>query len=87
MSPLCPTGPNLLGQSIAKYGSNWRIMFGDDLELTPGHPKKNRAYVLPDGEIVAWGKCAEGGDLTALGAQGVNNYNDFWHARRVYEKT
>src|SRR5712671_1670891 len=25
MSPLCPTGPTLIGQSIAKYGSNPRI--------------------------------------------------------------
>jgi hypothetical protein len=52
--------------------------------LTPTHGQKNRAFVLPDGTIMAWSKPAGGGDLTGLGARGVNNYNELWAARKVY---
>jgi len=30
------------------------------------------------------GKLTSGGDLTGVGAKGVNNYNELWHARKVY---
>jgi hypothetical protein len=55
------------------------------LELTPTHEQKNRAFILPDGTIMAWSKPSGGGDLTGVGAKGVNNYNELWHARSVYE--
>jgi hypothetical protein len=66
-------------------GSQADFVYGDYLELTPTHQQKNRAFVLPDGTILAWSKPSEGGDLTGLGARGVNNYNELWHARRIYE--
>ena len=84
ITPLCPTGPSLLGRALATHGGNANAVYGDYLELTPMHRKTNRAFVLPDGTIMAWGKPAEGGDLTALGATGVNNYNEMWTARTVY---
>jgi mannosyltransferase OCH1-like enzyme len=84
ISPLCPTGPSLWGRAIAMTGVDKSIVFGDSVELTPGHQKKNKAMVLPDGSILAFKKQAEGGDLAALGASGTNNYNEFWHQRRVY---
>lgn len=85
ITPLCPTGPTLLGRALAMNGSQADFIYGDYLELTPTHQQKNRAFVLPDGTILAWSKPSEGGDLTGLGARGVNNYNELWHARRIYE--
>lgn len=86
ITPLCPTGPTLLGQSLARHGSDADYVFGDYLELTPAYEQKNRAFVLPDGTIMAWSKPAGGGDLTGLGASGTNNYNELWQQRRIYAR-
>ena len=85
ITPLCPTGPTLLGAALAANGGNVNDVFGDYLELTPTYEQKNRAFVLPNGTIMAWSKPSGGGDLTGVGAKGVNNYNELWHARKVYE--
>lgn len=85
ITPLCPTGPTLLGAALAANGGQTDFVYGDYLELTPTHEQKNRAFILPDGTIMAWSKPSGGGDLTGVGAKGVNNYNELWQARRVYE--
>jgi mannosyltransferase OCH1-like enzyme len=84
ITPLCPTGPTLLGAALAANGSNANFVYGDFLELTPTHEQKNKAFVLPDGTIMAWHKPSGGGDISALGANGVNNYNIMWQQRQVY---
>ena len=84
ITPLCPTGPTLLGAALAANGGNVNHIFGDYLELTPTYEQKNRAFVLSDGTIMAWSKPSGGGDLTGVGAKGVNNYNELWHAKSVY---
>ncbi len=84
ITPLCPTGPTLLGKALAVNGSQADFIYGDYLELTPTYEQKNRAFVLPDGTIMAWSKPSGGGDLTGVGAKGVNNYNELWAARQVY---
>jgi hypothetical protein len=84
ITPLCPTGPTLLGKALAAHGGQSDFVYGDYLELTPTHEQKNRAFVLPDGTIMAWSKPSGGGDLTGVGAKGVNNYNELWAARQVY---
>lgn len=84
ITPLCPTGPTLLGQALAMNRGQGDFVYGDYFELTPTHEQKNRAFVLPDGTIMAWSKPSGGGDLTGLGAKGVNNYNELWAARAVY---
>lgn len=84
ITPLCPTGPALLGKALAVNGSQSDFAYGDYLELTPTHQNKNRAFVLPDGTIMGWGKPSDGGDLTRLGAKGTNNYNELWAQRQVY---
>jgi hypothetical protein len=84
ITPLCPTGPTLLGAALAANGGNANSVYGDYLELTPTHEQKNRAFVLPDGTIMAWSKPSGGGDLTGVGAKGVNNYNELWAARQAY---
>lgn len=84
ITPLCPTGPTLLGRALAMNGSDPDFIYGDYLELTPAHEQKNRAFVLPNGTIMAWSKPSGGGDLTGLGAKGVNNYNELWAQRKIY---
>jgi mannosyltransferase OCH1-like enzyme len=84
ITPLCPTGPTLLGAALAANGSQPDFVYGDFLELTPTHEQKNKAFVLPDGTIMAWHKPSGGGDLTGVGAKGVNNYNEMWNKREVY---
>jgi len=84
VTPLCPTGPTLWGRAIAMTGVDATYAFGDFLELTPLHSKKNKAMVMPDGTIFAFNKQSEGGDLKSLGAKGTNNYNHFWHSKNVY---
>ena len=84
VTPLCPTGPSLLGEALALHRGNSRHLFGDFLELTPAHQIRNHAFVLSDGTILAWGKRAGGGNLTRLGVSGGNNYNDLWKARQIY---
>lgn len=84
ITPLCPTGPTLLGAALATHGGNANHVFGDYLELTPTYEQKNRAFVLPNGTIMAWSKPSGGGDLTQLGAKGTNNYNELWQARKAY---
>lgn len=85
ITPLCPTGPTLLGEALAANRGNANFVYGDYLELTPAYQQKNRAFVLPNGTIMAWSKPAGGGDLAGLGAKGVNNYNQLWANREVYE--
>ncbi len=84
ITPLCPSGPALIGQALAINGGQSDIIYGDYLELTPSREQKNRGFVLPDGTIMGWGKPSAGGDLTGLGASGTNNYNELWAARKVY---
>lgn len=86
ITPLCPTGPTLLGAALAANGGNVNFVYGDYLELTPTHEQKNRAFVLPDGTLLAWSKPSGGGDLTGLGAKSVNNYNELWAKRAIYAK-
>jgi mannosyltransferase OCH1-like enzyme len=86
LTPLCPTGPTAWGKAIALSQLDNTVIFGDSVELTPQHHNKNKALVLPDGTIFALKKPANGGDLTALGATGVNNYNDLWYTKNLYVK-
>ena len=81
---LCPTGPVVLGRAFAEEGEGTGRIFGEFMYLTPALKKKNGSFVLPDGTLFAFAKPAGGGDLSALGAVGTNNYNDFYHARTVY---
>jgi mannosyltransferase OCH1-like enzyme len=85
ITPLSPTATPVLGQALAKHGEQANYVYGDFLQLTPTHEKQNTAFVLPDGTILAWGKTAGGGDLSAFGAKGVNNYNDLWRSKRLYQ--
>jgi hypothetical protein len=85
-SPLDPTGPNLFGKSLAMHGPDPKHVYGDVIDLTPHKKNKNRAFVLPEGDIVAWAKPRHlgGGGLAKLGVEGTNNYVEIWNSRQAY---
>jgi hypothetical protein len=82
------TGPGLFGKMLALYAREEDGFVGDYLQLTPCHPRKNMAFVLPDGRILAFGKVTAGSTqstgLEAFGAAGTNSYPQLWAAREVY---
>src|SRR5262249_39332781 len=90
-NPLYPTGPVVFGRALIaaeaeqnqqeKAEDRW---IGIMQPLTPGKQNENCCYIAPDHSLIAIKVKSIGGDLTHLGAMGTNNYNHFWHARRVY---
>lgn len=85
-TPLCPVGTTALGRAIAETADPRLSVFGDFVELTPHHVSKNRAFVMPDGKILAFYKSSGGGDIRSLGMSGSNSYNDVWHSRTMYSE-
>ncbi len=93
-NPLYPTGPVLFGESIAKSSRNLNIIFGDlicpKIPFTKkGIPFLKRfirgKFILPDGEVIGLLKSSKGGDLSGLGAEGTNNYNELWMKKKIYK--
>ena len=81
-----PTGPSVLGCSIAHHHHNYKFISGRLMQLTPSHKYKNTSFVLPDGTLFAlfkkgWLKNGP----TAFGVEpGTNNYSDMWHQKDIY---
>jgi hypothetical protein len=86
--PLDPTGPGLLGRALMLCDADPAVMTGSYGPLTPDHPRKNFAFVLPDGTILGWGKVTHGtpayDGLRAFRAAGTNSYNLLWERGLVY---
>lgn len=90
-NPLYPTGPVLWGRSLitAKAERKQNVDADDQWvgvcrPMTPGQKQGNICFITPDHSLVAIRAKGTGGDLLHLGAAGTNNYNRFWHARKVY---
>jgi mannosyltransferase OCH1-like enzyme len=84
MTALCPTGPTLFGRAVAMHGKTEEYFLGEFRALTPDLEVQNRAYLLPQGQIVAFAKPAAAGDVAFLGLKGGNNYKSLWRERAVY---
>lgn len=88
-NPLSPTGPNLFGNKVVNFTPADGVYYGYFMPLTAGFKKLNRAYVSPEGDIVAWHKTSWNrnsfnGSLASFGAKGVNNYLKMWLDHDVY---
>ena len=92
-TPLCPTGPALFGEAIARNNRYKNIIFGDLVRPKVPFTRKNipifknfikSKFILPDNKVIALVKPAKGGDLKSIGMTGSNNYNDYWHSKSVY---
>lgn len=88
--PLDPTGPGLFGRALGLCAGEYTALSGRYMPLTPLHPRKNYAFVLPDGTILAWGKVSHGtaafDGLRAFHAAGTNSYNVLWERGLVYSE-
>tara|TARA_Y100001968_G_scaffold333308_1_gene395390 strand:+ start:1726 stop:2469 length:744 start_codon:yes stop_codon:yes gene_type:complete len=94
-TPLCPTGPALFGEAIAKENRSQNIIFGDLVRPNIPFTRKNIPYLrkifqskfyLNNGTAFALVKPTEGGDLTTLGVKGSDNYNKYWNSKMIYKK-
>ena len=81
-----PTGPAVLGSSIASNASLLNSLVGHLMPLTPNHPRRNLSFVLPDGKILALFKKGwmNPGDVLFGKRKGTNNYADLWIQKKVY---
>lgn len=84
-NPLFVSGPALFGKVMMENQRKWQ----EDMRIQWGHFRESaegtRAFWLEGStDPLAYGKDAQGGDLTTLGCSGVNNYNALWAARQVY---
>ena len=90
VSPVCTTGPGVLGRALAINGLKKTHVLGLFMPLTPNHKLKNRSYILPDGNIVAlhknaWFPESKASDISAFGLKNTNNYIKMWQERNVYD--
>lgn len=82
-----PTGPGMFGKQLSQYSNDDAFIFGEYIPLTPFREKKNFAYVIGSGDIVAFGKPTSGtgqASLTAMGVGGVKEYGELWRRREIY---
>lgn len=86
-TPLDPTGPGVLGQSIIDNPKNLSDNSGEIICITPMHENKTLAFVQDSGNIVALRKPNAPGDLTFFGFRGVNNYKEMWEQKNIYHDT
>lgn len=88
-TPFCPTGPNVWGRAICEEGVAGSTVFGDFMELSPQHDIKNRAMVLPNGQIAGFYKPTNAHGfrqtLMHMGATGTNDFNALWESRKIYK--
>ena len=92
VSPVCPTGPGLLGRAHAFYGSKSTQVMGTFMRLSPFHQNMNKSYLFPDGTILAlhkdaWIKGCQEGDLSKVVGKGTNNYLDMYNSQDIYCKS
>ena len=91
-SALDPTGPNLFGKAVACNEVNNNIYFGEFRPITADLSINNLMYISRTGQLIAqhktsWLPGSEGGDLTALGLEGTNNYKELWANKDIYINT
>ena len=84
-----PTGPGVLGRSIAYFGLEREHVIGHFMPLTPNHINKNRSYILPDGTILAlhkdaWLSSAKAGQISEFGIKDSDNYLELYNKQDIY---
>lgn len=84
---LYPTGPVCLGRNVARFGDGSNVLAGTLMALTPEFQKKNRAFVLPDGTLLALSKPDSQSGLAHMGLTGGNSYYELYKARRIYDES
>lgn len=81
-NPLCPTGPNLFGQTLAATFPLERIVCGDTTRINRNE-FHSYAYLNGAGDVVAT-NVKKGIGVSSLGARIHDDYNRQYEARNVY---
>jgi hypothetical protein len=79
--PHFPTGPSVLGRSVAKFGPDLNVKIGQYVWLQ----RRRNKYVLPGDGVVGRGKVGGKFQGGISGIPGGNNYNELWRNRDVYQ--
>ncbi|MDA8292328.1 MAG: hypothetical protein M0Z33_11720 [Actinomycetota bacterium] len=75
-----PTGPSVLGRSVAKLGPDLKLLIGEYIWLR----RRRNKYLMPGKRIVGRGKVGGRPNGGVSGVTGGNNYNELWRDRTVY---
>lgn len=81
---LCPTGPNLLGRSIAQQLDMKDFFTGEASRSNKNPNTFSFAYILPDGEVCAI-SIKTGAGLQSLGSPTHDDYNEHYARKRIYK--
>lgn len=82
LNPLCPTGPNLFGRTLATAVPLEQIVCGETTRINR-NPFHSHAYLSGDGDVIAI-SVKKGTGLSSLGARVHDDYNRQYEARNVY---
>ena len=82
-NPLCPTGPNLLGQAVAQLLDMKEFLTGDVQKINKTPSTHSFVYLFPDGEVFAV-RVKHGAGLSSLGSSHNDNYNDHYDRKNIY---
>lgn len=77
ITPLCITGPSVLGRAVAIVGNTKEYSIGDFVE------DDIKKFVDENGKTIANYKKISSGET---GISGTNNYNNFWYNKDVYKE-
>lgn len=80
LDPHFPTGPSVLGRSVAKLGPDLRMLVGEYIWLR----RRRNKYLMPVKQVVGRGKGGGRPNGGVSGVAGGNNYNEMWRDRTVY---
>jgi len=81
---LVPTGPALLGRAIAMTDRSPDYWIGEASFLSLYSSNGTLCWLTPEGDFVAFRNKTKDADLTHLGLDQTNSYNEIWSRKQVY---
>lgn len=82
-SPVCPTGPTLLGKAVAITSEPEELIVGEVFR-PPGSDANYSLIDVATKTLIAINRKKSVGTIETLGITNGNNYNDLWNSLRVY---
>ncbi len=84
-TPLCPTGPSLLGRAIARLGADNNMRFGTCSHATDAAQGRRMAFTIPNDITLAYRRAGNPGDLASAGLIHTNNYAHLYATHQIYK--
>lgn len=83
-TPLCPTGPNLIGRCLATHAKIEDIEVGETVKISRNSQIHSFAHIPQNGEILAV-NAKIGAGLSSLGAPFCEDYGEIYRKKGVYQ--